>query len=118
MDHVIETTAPGSVSVSNLPDWALSHGVTSLSTKDVRRLCGIPANQVSQRMAALRKGAKLFSPARGLWVPIPPEYRTWGAPEPMGYIADMIAHLGTGYLVGWLSAAERHGASHHAAQVF
>ena len=62
MDHVIETTAPGSVSVSNLPDWALSHGVTSLSTKDVRRLCGIPANQVSQRMAALRKGAKLFSP--------------------------------------------------------
>ena len=118
MDHVIETTAPGSVSVSNLPDWALSHGVTSLSTKDVRRLCGIPANQVSQRMAALRKGAKLFSPARGLWVPIPPEYRTWGAPDPMGYIADMMAHLGTDYLVGWLSAAERHGASHHAAQVF
>mgnify|MGYP000845848932 CR=1 FL=1 len=118
MDHVIETTAPGSVSASNLPDWALSHGVTSLSTKDVRRLCGIPANQVSQRMAALRKGAKLFSPARGLWVPIPPEYRTWGAPDPMGYIADMMAHLGTDYLVGWLSAAERHGVSHHAAQVF
>lgn len=36
----------------------------------------------------------------------------------MGYIADMMAHLGTDYLVGWLSAAERHGVSHHAAQVF
>ncbi|MDO5118182.1 MAG: type IV toxin-antitoxin system AbiEi family antitoxin [Eggerthellaceae bacterium] len=60
----------------------------------------------------------MFSPARGLWVPIPPEYRTWGAPDPMRYINDMMAHLGTDYLVGWLTAAERHGASHHAAQVF
>lgn len=81
-------------------------------------LCGLPANQVSQRMAPLRKGAKLFSPARGLWVPIPPEYRTWGAPDPMRYIDDMMAHLGAGYLVGWLTAAGRHGAGHHAAQVF
>lgn len=81
-------------------------------------LCGLPANQVSQRMASLRKSGKLFSPARGMWVPIPPQYRSWGAPDPMGYIDDMMAHLDTDYLVGWLTAAERHGASHHAAQVF
>ena len=118
MNHLIETTPSGSVPASGLPDWALSHGIASLSTEEVMHLCGIPANQVSQRMAALRRDAKLFSPARGLWVPIPPEYRTWGAPEPMAYIADMMAHLGTGYLVGWLSAAERHGAAHHAPQVF
>lgn len=118
MNHLIETTRTGSVSASELSDWALSHGVTSLSTEEVMHLCGLPANQVSQRMAPLRKGAKLVSPARGLWIPIPPEYRTWGAPDPMRYIDDMMAHLGTGYLVGWLTAAERHGASHHAAQVF
>ena len=118
MNHIIETTQAGSVPASGLPDWALSHGITSLTTEEVMHLCALPANQVSQRMAALRKGSKLFSPARGLWVPISPEYRTWGAPDPMRYIGDMMAHLGTDYLVGWLSAAERHGASHHAAQVF
>lgn len=118
MNHLVETTCAGSVSASELSDWALSHGVTSLSTEEVMRLCGVPANQVSQRMASLRKGGRLFSPARGLWVPIPPEYRAWGAPDPMVYIDDMMAHLGVDYLVGWLTAAERHGASHHAAQVF
>lgn len=118
MNHLIETTRTGSVPASELPDWALSHGVTSLSTEEVMHLCGMPANQVSQRMSSLRKRGKLFSPARGLWVPIPPEYRTWGAPDPMVYIDDMMAHFGADYLVGWLTAAERHGASHHAAQVF
>ena len=118
MNHLVEKTQAGSVPSSELPDWALSHGIASLSTEEVMRLCGIPANQVSQRMASLRKATKLFSPARGLWVLIPPEYRTWGAPDPMRYIDDMMGHLGTDYLVGWLSAAERHGASHHAAQVF
>ena len=118
MNHMLETTLAGSVPASELSDWALSHGVTALSTEEVMHLCGIPANQVSQRMASLRKGGKLFSPARGLWVPIPPEYRTWGAPDPMRYIDDMMAHLDTDYLVGWLTAAERHGAGHHAAQVF
>lgn len=118
MNHIIETTLTGSVRASELPDWALSHGVTSLSTTEVMYLCGMPANQVSQRMASLRQSGKLFSPARGLWVPIPPEYRTWGAPDPMVYIDEMMAHLSVDYLVGWLTAAERHGVSHHAAQVF
>lgn len=118
MNHLIETTHTGSVPASELSDWALSHGVTSLSTAEVMHLCGLPANQVSQRMASLRKSGKLFSPARGLWVPIPPEYRTWGAPDPMSYIDDMMTHLDADYLIGWLTAAERHGASHHAAQVF
>jgi predicted transcriptional regulator of viral defense system len=118
MNHIIEKTPPGSVRASELPDWALSHGVTALTTAEVMHLCGLPASQVPQRMAALRRRAKLFSPSRGLWVPIPPQYRTWGAPEPMVYIADTMRHLGADYLVGWLSAAERHGASHHAPQVF
>jgi predicted transcriptional regulator of viral defense system len=118
MNHLIETTKAGSVPAKELSDWALSHGITSLSTEEVMHLCGLPANQVSQRMASVRKSGKVFSPARGLWVPIPPEYRTWGAPDPMSYIDDMMAHLGADYLVGWLTAAERHGASHHAAQVF
>lgn len=118
MNQYIEHTRQGSVAAPELPDWALSHGVTSFTTEDASHLLGVPACQVSQRLAPLRKRARVFSPARGLWVPIPPEYRTWGAPDPMLYIDDMMACLGAGYLVGWLTAAARHGASHQAPQVF
>ncbi len=78
----------------------------------------MPVNQVSQRLVSLRRHSLVFSPARGLWVPVPAGYRTWGAPDPLLYIDDMMRHLGAGYLVGWLTAAERHGASHQAPQAF
>ena len=118
MNQYIEHTAKGSVAAPELPDWALSHGVTSFTTEEVSHLCGVPANQVSQRLAPLRRRSMVFSPARGLWVPVPAEYRTWGAPDPFLYIDDMMRRLGAGYLVGWLTAAARHGASHQAPQVF
>lgn len=118
MNTYIKTIPQGSVPVASLPDWALGHGISALSTEEVMYLCAIPAQHVSQRMALLRKRAQIFSPTRGLWIPIPVEYRTWGAPDPLIYIDDMMTHLGVDYLVGWLSSAARYGASHHAAQVF
>ncbi|MDO4849564.1 MAG: type IV toxin-antitoxin system AbiEi family antitoxin [Coriobacteriia bacterium] len=118
MHQYIEHISRGSVSAPELSDWALSHGVTSLTTEDVSHLCGVPTNQVPQRLAPQRQRSRIFSPARGLWVPVPAEYRTWGAPDPLLYIDDMMRHLGMGYLVGWLTAAARHGASHQAPQTF
>lgn len=118
MNQYVEHIRRGSLAARELADWALSHGLTSLTTEDVSHLLGVPASQVPQRMAPLRRRARVFSPARGLWVPVAPEYGTWGAPDPMLYIEDMMGHLDTGYLVGWLTAAARHGASHQAAQVF
>lgn len=118
MEHVNENISVKRLPVSELADWALSHGVSSFTKEDVSRVCGVPESHVAPLMATPRKSGKVFSPARGLWVPIPPEYRTWGAPDPMIYIDDMMAHLDADYLVGWLTAAARHGASHHAEQVF
>ncbi len=118
MNQYIEHTVKGSVAAPELPDWALSHGVTSFTTEEVSYLCGVPVSQVPQRLAPLRRRSQIFSPARGLWVPVPAEYRTWGAPDPILYIDDVMRHLGTGYLVGWLTAAARHGASHQAPQEF
>ena len=118
MNQYIEHIPRGSVSAPELADWALSHGVTSLTTEDVSHLCGVPTNQVPQRLAPLRRRSRFFSPARGLWVPVPAEYRTWGASDPLLYIHDMMRHLDAGYLVGWLTAAARHGASHQASQAF
>lgn len=118
MNQLIEHTTRGSVAAPELPDWALSHGITSFTTEEAAHLCGVPKGQVSQRLAVPRKRSGLFSPARGLWVPVPAEYRTWGAPDPMLYIDDMMAQLDASYLVGWLTAAARHGASHQVPQTF
>lgn len=89
-----------------------------MTTEEIAALLGIPASQVRVRLASQRRAGAIASPARGLWVPVPPERSAWGAPEPGAYIDDMMAHLGCEYYVGWLSAASLHGASHQAAQEF
>lgn len=118
MNPYIENIEQGSVKATSISDWALSRGISALTTDDVAHLLGIPTAHVSQRLAPLRRRSELFSPARGLWVPIPAEYREWGAPDPLIYIDDVMGHLNADYRIGWLSAAAIHGASHQAAQVF
>ena len=106
------------IKASESVDWLLAHGVSSLSTDDLAALLGIPKNHVPQRMAALKRRNRIVTPAQGLWIPIPPEYMTWGAPPAIEIIDAIMNHLMVDYYVGWLSAAELHGASHHAPQVF
>ena len=57
------------------------------------------------------------TPARGLWIPVPPEYRGWGGPPALEFIADMMRFLEVDYYVGWLSAAAMYGAAHQVPQV-
>lgn len=58
----------------------------------------------------------LFSPAQGLYVVVPAEYRTAGAPPWQWYLDPMMRHLKVGYYAGLLTAAAHHGASPQAAQ--
>jgi predicted transcriptional regulator of viral defense system len=102
----------------DLPDWMIAHGHTAATTPRVAEWLGIPAGQVRMAMARLTRDQRMFSPARGLWIPVPPQYRTWGAPPAIEFIDDLMSHLGRGYYVGWLSAAELHGAAHQRPQVF
>lgn len=60
----------------------------------------------------------MFSPARGLYVAIPPEYRSWGVVPAQWWVDPMMGHLGRNYYVGLLTAAAIHGAAHQAPQVF
>lgn len=53
-------------------------------------------------------------PTRGLYVVIPPEFRSWGVVPADWFIDDLVRHLGRRYYVALLSAA----ASHQAPQVF
>lgn len=101
----------------NVPDWLLSHGRTSASTSEIAKILEIPEDQVRTRLRNSIKRNQMFSPARGLWVPIPHEYRNWGATPALEFLDSMMTYLQRDYYVGWLSAAEILGASHQRPQV-
>ncbi len=80
----------------------------------------LDVSEVEARQVAGRwKARKLtFSPTRGGYVLIPPQFRTWGAVPATHFVDDMMRFLGHRYYVGFLSAAELHDAAHQRPQVF
>ncbi|MBE7520655.1 MAG: hypothetical protein HS107_15575 [Thermoflexaceae bacterium] len=109
---------PATTSASELADWLLARGRVAVTSAEVADLLQIPADQVRVRLNQQVRKQRLFSPARGLWIPIPPEYRTWGAVPATHFIDQLMRFLERDYYVGWLSAAELHGAAHQRPQVF
>lgn len=101
---------------ADLANWLLARGRSAVTTAEAAELMGIRAELVRVRLHSRR--GEFVSPVRGLWVPVPSEYRLWGAPEGIELIDLMMRHLGVDYYVGWLSAAALHGAAHHAPQTF
>lgn len=113
--NVMEITHP---KAPDLADWVLARGRTALTSDDVAEILDVPRSQVSQRLHPRVARAEWVSPAQGLWIPVPPQYRLWGAPPGMEIIDQTMQHLSIGYYVGWLSAAALYGATHQAVQVF
>lgn len=101
-----------------LADWALAHGRASLTSAEIAQLLDVPEDQVRRRLHTPTRRNEWVLPTRGLWIPVPPEYRTWGAPPGIEIVDAMMRHRGIGYYVGWLSAAALCGAGHQAPQVF
>jgi predicted transcriptional regulator of viral defense system len=99
-------------------DSLLAHGQTAVTTDQAAELLEIPTAQVRVRMHRLVRDGRVFSPARSLWVAIPPQYRTWRVLPGAQFIDPMMTHLGRDYYVGWLAAAEIYGAAHQRPQVF
>jgi len=110
--------AHANVSAPELADWLLARGRVAVTSADVAELLQIPIDQVRVRLHQQVRKQRFFSPARGLWIPIPPEYRTWGAVPATHFIDQLMQFLERDYYVGWLSAAELHGAAHQRPQVF
>ena len=106
------------VAAPHAADWALSRGISAMSTEELAEVIGVPPQQVRQRLQVPSRRGEWVAPGRGLWLPVPPEYRTWGAPPGIEVIQHLAAHLEVDYYVGWLSAAELLGAAHQAPQVF
>lgn len=108
----------GPIEVADLPDALLSRGVHAFTTRDAAEAAGVSSEGVRPALARLLKNKLAFSPARGLYIPIPPEFRSWGAVPATWFVDSLMQHLGRAYYVGFLSAAELYGVAHQKPQTF
>lgn len=106
------------IEIAKLPDALLSNGVHVFTVDEAARAAGIKRESAWPALARLIRNKLAFSPARGLYIPIPPEFRSWAAVPAAWFVDALAAHLGRAYYVGYLSAAEVHGAAHQRPQVF
>lgn len=114
---LVEVVGSG-IDIGKLPDALLAAGIHAFSARDAAEVAGIKPSSAWPALARLIRNRLAFSPARGLYIPIPPEYRSWGVVPAAWFIDALMAHLGRVYYVGYLSAAEIHGAAHQRPQVF
>lgn len=103
---------------SALPEHLIGEGRFWATTEEAAEMLQREPRTTYPRLAELEKAGKLFSPAKGLYVVVPPEYRSWRVVPAEWFVDPMMKHLGRSYYVGFLSAAARHGAAHQAPQTF
>lgn len=101
-----------------LPDTLLAEGISTFTTSEARDRLGLNHENAKRALARLGQSGRLFSPARGFYVVIPPEFRSWRVIPAAYFIDQMMSALDRTYYVALLSAAALHGASHQAPQVF
>jgi predicted transcriptional regulator of viral defense system len=102
----------------DLPDHLLSLGRYAFTLDEAARMLDSGRGPAADALGRLQRRKQVFSPARGLYVAVPPEYRGWGVLPGDWFIDAMMAHLHRSYYVALLSSARIHGASHQAPQVF
>src|SRR6266545_4030127 len=96
----------------------LSTGRVVFSREEARQALGVSHGALLDAAERQQRKQHLFSPRRGFYVIVPPQYLAWGAPPPSWYIDDFMRHEGRPYYVGLLKAAELHGATHQAVMEF
>jgi predicted transcriptional regulator of viral defense system len=103
---------------AQLPEHLLSQGRYWLTIEEAADLLQRDRRTLYPRLSELERSGKLFSPTQGLYVIVPPEYRSWGVVPAEWFIDPMMNRLNRRYYVSFLAAAARHGASHQAPQTF
>lgn len=88
------------------------------TSQDVRQRLGASRDAVKLALNRLRRKGEIASPGRGLYVIVPPEYRSLGSLPAEQFIPDMMRQAKARYYAGLLSAAQYHGAAHHRPQEF
>lgn len=85
---------------------------------DVSEAVGISKAAARQALRRLERKGEIATPARGVYVIVPPEYRALGCLPPDQFVSAMMERSRTPYYAGLLSAAQYHGAAHHRPQEF
>ena len=86
-------------------DQLLSEGMSTVTTDEVESRTGATRNAVYLGVKYAMDRKRLFSPARGLYVVVPSEYRSIGVVPATQFIDPMMNHLGIGYYLGLATAA-------------
>jgi predicted transcriptional regulator of viral defense system len=110
-----------SESALNLKDYLarlMRGGRYFFTSKDARHKLDASRDAVKLALNRLRRKGEIASPGRGLYVIVPPEYRSLGSLPAEQFIPDMMRQAKAPYYAGLLSAAQYHGAAHHRPQEF
>jgi predicted transcriptional regulator of viral defense system len=106
------------LAIKSMPDHLLAQGRYTATTDEIAELLNLDKGAVRVGMNRLRKQHLAFSPARGLYGFVPPNYRSWGVLPADWFVDDLMRFLERNYYVGLLSAAAHHRAAHQRPQVF
>ncbi len=88
------------------------------TSQDATQKLGASRDAVKLALNRLRRKGEIASPGRGLYLIVPPEYRSLGSLPADQFIPDMMRQAKAEYYAGLLSAAQYHGAAHHRPQEF
>jgi predicted transcriptional regulator of viral defense system len=94
----------------NLPDHLLSSGVNTFTLAEATQLLERTGDAVRKGLERLTRKRLIFSPARGFYVVVPPQFRRQGTVPATHFIDAMMQALGRRYYVSLVSAAALHGA--------
>lgn len=95
-----------------------AQGRYHFTSAEAERIAGASRLAVLKALRRLRARGQVVMPFRGYFVILPPEYRRLGCLPADQFVPDFLTRKRVAHYVGLLSAAEIHGASHHAPQVF
>ena len=96
----------------------LSTGRAVFTAEEAEQALGVGHGAFLDAAERLQRRKALVSPRRGFYVVVPPQYASWGAPPPTWYIDALMRREGHAYYAGLLTAAQYHGATHHAVMEF
>lgn len=94
----------------DLPDHLLSSGVNTFTLAEATQLLERTGDAVRKGLERLTRKRLIFSPARGFYVVVPPQFRRQGTVPATHFIDAMMQALGRRYYLSLISAAELHGA--------
>jgi len=88
------------------------------TSEDASRSLGASRDAVKLALNRRRRKGEIASPGRGVYVIVPPEYRSLGCLPADQFVPALMARAKAPYYAGLLSAAQYHGAAHHRPQEF